>query len=306
MADDEKPAGERPRNLKEEKDQGDSKATSTRQLLIEISAVIRSFSDSIIHFADKCDADQKAERHSYETDELHWTKIAARAGIGFSIVSLLLSGLTLAVLYRTYGVYQGQATIMAMQAATGKEANQIAAISLAPRVIVSASWPKPEDNISFVFTNIGNSSAYNLVIAANTIWRVPEADFDPFKSFGGTKLQSQAVEELLPGATAGSDYVVSRPSTGENLYVYGTYSYDSRVPEVPKANIRFCYVARSGGVVEPCRAFHVLSMHATIGLRSPPQLSGSATIRDKKGRIVQVVPFGGRVATPIPTAHRKE
>jgi hypothetical protein len=49
--------------------------------------------------------------------------------------------------------------------------------------------------------------------------------------------------------------------------VYGTYGYETRLPDLPKENIRFCYIARDNGTIEPCKTFHVLSLHASMALK---------------------------------------
>ena len=97
----------------------DREAKKPAVALEPISGAIESFSRQFTATVERLQADDQAEnpqRRSYEASELKRTKIGARAAIGLSVVSLILSGLTLAVLYKTLGVYQGQATIMGNQA----------------------------------------------------------------------------------------------------------------------------------------------------------------------------------------------
>lgn len=260
-----------------------------------ISAVIQAFSRQFVtaieHLETQNQADSR-QRQNYEADELKWTKCAARAGIGFSVLSLLLSGLTLWVLSRTLGVYHGQAKIMANQAALYKEANQIAAISLAPNVIANVVWPKPEDYLSLTFTNIGHSTAYNFTIAPKISSRTFDPSFDPFKSLDWSVTDARTIEDLPPGEPTVSTYTVNRPEVREVLYLWGTYSFDSHVPEVPKETRRFCYMAQNGGEVWPCKSVHVVNIHGTI--------SDSAQSGDRAS--VQIVkPPPTAAATPTDT-----
>jgi hypothetical protein len=157
----------------------------------------------------------------------------------------------------------------------GREQAYIAAISFAPRVTIYAKWPKPDQNISLIVTNTGHSSAYNVAIAADIGHQAPGPNFE---SAGHKMLPLETVDELPQGGTAGY-YVVNPPSEGENLYVYGTYSYESRIPETPKkTSLKFCYVARDNGALEPCLTFHVLLLHATESLNASSSVSASVQI----------------------------
>ncbi len=97
--------------------------------LTPVSGAIDSLSRQFATAIETLDAENQAdnrERRNYEANEFWWTRVAAIAGIGFSVFSLLLSGLTLWVLGSTLGVYRGQATIMSTQADIMDKQRQIA------------------------------------------------------------------------------------------------------------------------------------------------------------------------------------
>jgi hypothetical protein len=161
---------------------------------------------------------------------------------------------------KQWQVMSDQATIMAME--------------LAPNVIANVVWPKPEDYLSLTFTNIGRSTAYNFTIAPKISSRKFDPNFDPFKSLDWSVTGARAIEDLPPGEPTVSTYMVNRPEVREVLYLWGTYSYESRVPGVPKETRRFCYMAQNGGEVWPCKSIHVISL--SIGLSAQGGVSASA------------------------------
>lgn len=117
--------------LKDEKEK-EQRATGTNREANIAEKIGASASELVREFAafrKQLQADDQAEqreRREYETGELYWTRIAAVAAILFSFLSIILSGLTLLVLDKTLGVYRGQATIMATQAALTREAIEAA------------------------------------------------------------------------------------------------------------------------------------------------------------------------------------
>jgi hypothetical protein len=96
-----------------------------------IESFSRQFATTVEHLQISNDTENR-ERRQYETNEFKWTKVAAKAGIVFSVLSLFLSGLTLWVLNRTYSVYRGQATIMATQAVIMDEQKTLLGQTLQP------------------------------------------------------------------------------------------------------------------------------------------------------------------------------
>jgi hypothetical protein len=266
---------------------GDDQAKRIADTTNQIRATFEALSSQVGPFVQQSQTENETERtqrHVFQRKELFWTRFAAVAATVFSIASVTLSVFTVLVLDSTLGVYRGQATIMATQAALYKEANRIAAINLAPNVIVGVAWIKPEDYFSLTFTNVGHSTAYNLTIAPKTNSRTPEPNFDPFKSLDWSVPTLRAIEDLSPGEPTVSKYSFSRPSIGEILYLWGTYSYEGRVPEAPKETRRFCYMAENGGEVWPCNSVQII--YANV--------RDSAQSRD--GASIQIVK-----PTPTPT-----
>ncbi len=121
---------EPPRKDQQKKDDRSHEADYEAEGTEKVSAALAKLTCEIAAFREQFQTDNQAnerERRKYETGEqANWTKIAARAGICFSILSLALSAFTLIVLYRTLGVYQGQATIMATQAVIMDKQREIA------------------------------------------------------------------------------------------------------------------------------------------------------------------------------------
>lgn len=99
------------------------------------------------------DEAENRKRRDYETEELRWTKLGAKAAIVFSFFSVILSGLTLVVLDKTLGVYRGQASIMATQA-------QITIATNEP--ILSATMRIEQSHPVLRWQNIGHASAKNV------------------------------------------------------------------------------------------------------------------------------------------------
>lgn len=180
------------------------------------------------------------------------------------LVAAMTGAMTVYILYR-------QTTLMEMQAG-------IAAIVQAPNVVVDADWPTSGSYTSLMFRNIGHSNAYQLVISPYADWeQSPKAEFDPFK-LGRGKLQTTRIDELAEGQPARCTYTISTPNAGEVLYLYGTYEYESRLPNLPKDKRRFCYVARDNRTIEPCRTSHVVAIHVSI-ISKGAEVGGDAAAR---------------------------
>jgi len=159
-------------------------------LLESISGAIESLARQFGTVVERLETGNQAgnrKRRDYERDELKWTIRAFIAGGAFSVVSLILSGLTLAVLVKTLGVYRGQATIMATQstisrdvAAAATQANKLSELGLMAEVGVSQAIAR-NDDVVLTFTNTGHSKALNVVVhESHIITPEPKVPFDPF------------------------------------------------------------------------------------------------------------------------------
>jgi hypothetical protein len=103
-----------------DKSQGASRADRAGLVEIVIDAALRSLTSQVAALYDQLKSateEERRERREHQARELYWNKTRAQAAIGFSVVGLLLSALTLGVLYRMLGVYRAQTTIIATQAA---------------------------------------------------------------------------------------------------------------------------------------------------------------------------------------------
>jgi hypothetical protein len=198
--------------------------------LAPVSGAIESLSRQFATAIKTLDAENQAdnrERRNYEANEFWWTRVAAIAGIGFSVFSLLLSGLTLWVLGSTLGVYRGQATIMATQADISKAqtdigGGQLAQMRLGERPVIGESkpativpysiqvcsgktWPRPPTEchtengrmIKVCFKNVGKAGARVLINGhnlANMAPAVPSSEFDVAK-FSDCQFEYFATED---------------------------------------------------------------------------------------------------------------
>lgn len=113
MAKDSRPDEER------ERSQGNTPANYPALVEVVIGAALRSLSSQVATLYDQlksANESEQQERRERQASELYWNKTRAKTAIGFSVASLFLSALTLAVLYKTLGLYRGQATIVSTQA----------------------------------------------------------------------------------------------------------------------------------------------------------------------------------------------
>jgi hypothetical protein len=177
-------------------------------------------------------------------------------------VTAIATGVTAIILYR-------QTSLMGTQA-------RISAIVQAPNVIVDSDGPTSASYISLTFRNIGHSNAYQLLISPYADWEpAANANFDPFRFWRG-KLQTTRIPELAEGRPAQCTYTITTPRSGEVVYLYGKYEYESPFPNLPKDNRQFCYIGRENGRIEPCGTSHVVAIHVPI-ITKRADVRGAAT-----------------------------
>jgi hypothetical protein len=111
-----------------ERSQGNAPANYPALVEVVIGAALRSLSSQVATLYDQlksANETEQQERRERQATELYWNKTRAKTAIGFSIASLFLSALTLSVLYKTLGLYGGQATIVSKQATIMSKQHEI-------------------------------------------------------------------------------------------------------------------------------------------------------------------------------------
>lgn len=174
--------------------------------LVNISSAIKTLTDEFIRFVKKFDSSNNTnagKQDAYSTDQLKWTKRSFIASLGFGVATVILTVVTICVLIETRAVYQGQATIMATQAAisseVAKDAENEFRITHEAHIFVDTDRMEfrdfgPSANVLIPIHNDGGSDAEQVVPFVREMLSPPDVEL----RYSQLKLPAGRVE---PGLT---------------------------------------------------------------------------------------------------------
>lgn len=241
----------------------------------DFGAAIKNLSDQITALYDRfksASQTEQQEKREHDASELHENRTRARAALSFSAASLVVSILTLGVLYRTLGAYRRYTTSIATQVAiiskqsevTQKALSAIQAEAIAANLASQAA--KSQADSSKTQAEAAALSARN----ARNILSVAEA-----ADVNVEAIVCSPGGELSPGSTLTLRYRNSGRTRAENFDSVFFFGIPAAVPApesvVPSTEVSAASVAAGSSIRSPTVGTVSDSLSRSLGSIPPEQ-----------------------------------